>query len=121
MHQHNAAIAVMISLALSACTKPADVSRPLSEGADKNAKIEVKDTADGFTVDVRYSRYQFVPEAGPLLTACRSIATGRINEEAKRRGREILPLDEQQIRVSTGRNIVNARTSCRAFAEVRWK
>ena len=106
---------------LAACTTPADVSRPLSEGGDKNAKIEVKDTATGFTVDVRYSRYQFVPEAGALLVACRSIATGRAAEEAKRRGREIQPIDEQAIRVSTGRNILNARTSCRAFVEANWK
>ncbi|TNE41645.1 MAG: hypothetical protein EP321_03245 [Sphingomonadales bacterium] len=106
---------------LCACTTPADVSRPLSAGSDKNAKIDIQDTATGFTVDVRYSRYQFMPEADALLFACRSILTARAYEEAKLRGREIEPINEQQIRVSTGRNIINGRTACRAFAEAKWQ
>ncbi|MBJ6121379.1 hypothetical protein [Sphingomonas mollis] len=109
------------ALAAAACTHPADVSHPLTEVADKNAHFAVKDTAAGFTVEVRYSRYQFVPEAGALLVACRSLATSRAYDEAKQRGKEIEPINEQTIRVSTGRNILNARTSCRAFAEARWK
>jgi hypothetical protein len=35
-------------------------------------------------------------------------------------GREIEPINEQTIRASTGRNIINARTACRAFAEAKW-
>ncbi|QGP77772.1 hypothetical protein [Sphingobium sp. CAP-1] len=106
---------------LAACTKPADVSRPLTAGGDKNAKFTIKETASGFTVDLRYSRYQFVPEAGALIAACKSIATTRAYEEAKQRGREIQPINEQTLRVSTGRNIINARTACRAFVEAVWK
>lgn len=109
------------ALALSACTHPADVSRPLTEVPDKNAKFTLHDTPTGFTVEVRYSRYQFVPEASALLVACRSLVLARAHDEAKRRGREIEPIDEQTVRVSTGRNIVNARTACRAFAEAKWK
>jgi hypothetical protein len=112
---------VATMLAITACTHPADVSRPLLEAGDKNAKTEVKVTPTGFTVAVRYSRYQFVPETSALITACRSIAVGRAAEEAKQRGREIEPIAEDAIRVSTGRKILNARTSCRAFADVRWK
>lgn len=112
--------ALATALALTACTTPADVSRPLTDGGDKNAKVQITDTATGFTVNVRYSRYQFMPETSALLVACRSITTARAYEEAKRRGREIEPINEQTIRVSTGRNIVNARTACRAFAEARW-
>ena len=114
-------LALCAAAALSACTHPADVSRPLTEVADKNAKFTVKDTPTGFTVEVRYSRYQFVPEMSALLVACRSLVTSRAYDEAKGRGREIEPINEQTIRVSTGRNIVNARTACRAFAEAKWK
>jgi len=106
---------------LSACTTPADVSKPLTAGGDKNAKFAIKDTASGFTVDLRYSRYQFIPEADALLVACRAIATSRAYEEAKQRGREIHSINEQTIRVSVGRNIVNGRTACRAFVEAIWK
>ena len=114
------ALAMALS-SLTACTHPADVSRPLTEVADKNAKFMVDNTPTGFTVEVRYSRYQFMPEMDALLVACRSLVTSRAYDEAKQRGREIEPISEQTIRVSTGRNIINARTSCRAFAEAKWK
>ncbi len=109
------------ALAAAACTHPADVSRPLTEVADKNAKFKVRDVPTGFTVEVSYSRYQFVPETGALLVACRSLVTARAYDEAKGRGRQIQPINEQTIRVSTGRNILNAHTSCKAFAEAQWK
>lgn len=109
------------ALGLSGCTTPADVSRPLTEVADKNAHFTLKNTPTGFSVEVRYSRYQFVPEMSALLVTCRSLLTTRAYDEAKARGREIQPINEQEIRVSTGRNIVNARTKCRAFVEARWK
>ncbi len=109
------------AFAVAACTHPADVSRPLTEVADKNAHFTVKDVPGGFTVEVHYSRYQFVPEASALLVACRSLVTARAYDEAKARGREIEPINEQTIRVSTGRNIVKARTACRAFAEAHFK
>lgn len=114
-------LAVSTFAALTGCTHPADVSRPLTEVADKNAHFTVKNTSAGFTVEVRYSRYQFVPEASALLVACRSLVTARAYDEAKARGREIQPINEQTIRVSTGRNIIKARTACRAFAEAHWK
>jgi hypothetical protein len=115
------ALALSALAALAGCTTPADVSHPLTEVADKNAQFTVKNTADGFSVEVRYSRYQFVPEASALLVACRSLVTSRAYDEAKTRGREIEPINEQTIRVSTGRNIIKARTACRAFAEAHWK
>jgi len=114
-------IVAITALALAACTHPADVSRPLTEVADKNAHFTVKNTSAGFTVEVRYSRYQFVPEASALLVACRSLVTTRAYDEAKARGREIQPINEQTIRVSSGRNIIKARTACRAFAAAKWK
>ena len=108
-------------IAVTACTHPADVSHPLTEVADKNAHFTVQDIPGGFSVEVRYSPYQFVPEASALLVACRSLVTARAYDEAKTRGREIEQINEQTIRVSTGRNIVKARTACRAFAEAHFK
>ena len=114
-------LALSATLALTACTQPGDVTRPLGEGQHNDAKIEVKDLPDGFSIYVRYNRYQFIPESGALLVACRSIATARAYEEAKNRGREIDPINEQTIRVSTGRNGVLGLTYCRAFAEAHFK
>jgi hypothetical protein len=109
------------ALAITACTHPADVASPASEVADKNARFTIKDTAAGFTIEVRYSRYQFLPETSALLVTCKSLVTSRAYDEASRRGREIEQINEQTIRVSAGRNIIKARTACRAFAEAQWK
>ena len=108
-------------LALAGCTTPADVSAPIGTGKDADAAVTVRDTSRGFSVDVTYRRYQFIPETSAVLTTCRSTAIARINEEARNRGREIEPLAEQDIRVSTGRNGVLGFTNCRAFAEATWK
>jgi predicted small secreted protein len=111
----------LLAMALAACTTAADVSKPIEAGKGNDAKVQIIDTADGFNVDVKYSRYQMIPESSALLVACRSMATARAYEEAKTRGKEIEPINEQTIRVSTGRNGLLGLTSCRAFAEAHWK
>ena len=90
-------------------------------GFDAETDLVCDCGATGFTVEVRYSRYQFVPELGALITACRSLVIARVADEARARGRAVEPVDEATVRVSTGRNIVNARSACRAFAEARWR
>lgn len=114
-------LAVGAVLALGACTTPADVSMPIGTGQNADAVVTVEDTARGFTVDVTYRRYQMIPETSAVLTTCRSTAMARVAEEARNRGREIQPLSEQDVRVSTGRNGLLGFTSCRAFAEAIWK
>lgn len=114
-------LSIIAIATLAACTTAADVSKPIDAGKGQDAKVKVIDTADGFNVDVKYSRYQMIPESSALLVACRSIVTARAYEEAKARGREIEPINEQTVRVSTGRNGLLGLTSCRAFLEARWK
>ena len=113
--------ALAMVLALAACTHPADVSRPLTEVGDKNAHFQLVEAPTGFTVEVRYSRYQMIPETSALLVACRQLVMARAYDEAKRRNKQIEPLNEQTVRVSAGRNGVTGRTACRAFVEARWQ
>jgi hypothetical protein len=115
------ALALSATLALAACTTPADVSKPIGAGKGNDAKVVVSDTPAGFNVDVKYSRYQMIPETSAVLTVCRSTAIARVAEEAKSRGRKVEPLAEQNVRVSSGRNGILGLTSCRAFAEATWK
>jgi hypothetical protein len=72
------------TLAISARTHPSDKPRPLTEVAYKNAHSTVKNTAAGLTVEVRYSRFQFVSEMGVLLVACRPLITARANQSKAR-------------------------------------
>jgi hypothetical protein len=108
------------ALAVAGCTHPRDVSRPLTV-TDKGADFTINNTPTGFSVEVRYSRHQFVPDANVLLDECRSLVTARAYEEAKNRAREIQPINEQAIRTSAGRNILLGRTSCSAFVETMWR
>lgn len=121
MPMNTKTLVLSTTLALTACTTPADVSKPIGAGRGNDAKVVVADTPGGFTVDVKYSRYQMIPETSAVLTVCRSTAIARVAEEAKSRGREIEPLAEQNVRVSSGRNGILGLTSCRAFAEATWK
>ncbi len=51
----------------------------------------------------------------------RQFATARAYDEAKAKGREIEPVNDRTVWVSTGCNIVTARTACRAFVKARFK
>ncbi len=84
-------------------------------------KTSVKETTGGFSVEVSYSRYQFIPKTGALITACKSIALASARDEAAARSRAIQTLSNDDVRVSTGRNILSARTRCRAFVDAKWK
>ena len=52
---------------------PADVAQQMSDDNNQNAKFEIKNTASSFTIDLRYSRYQFVPALEAILVECRSL------------------------------------------------
>jgi len=111
----------LLILTAGACTTPSDVSQPLSSVPDKNAKTSVKDIPGGFSVDVSYSRYQFIPETGAVITACKSIALAQVRDVSTGRSRAVQTLSSDDVRVSTGRNGLTGHTSCRAFVEAKWR
>jgi hypothetical protein len=113
-------LVLIAALAVAGCTHARDVSQPLTV-TDKGAEFTVKDTPGGFSVEVKYSRYQFAPNPTDLLAECRALVTARVREDAKTRGREIEPLNEQAIRTSAGRNMFLGRSSCSGFTEATWK
>ncbi|SNB67765.1 hypothetical protein SAMN07250955_10643 [Arboricoccus pini] len=100
----------------SACTQPEQAG-----GADANATYHVADTADGFTLSLDYSRYQFIPETDALIASCKSALLSRAYEVAEERGRELEPINEQRIKVSTGRNGVTGITSCAASVPASYR
>lgn len=112
---------LLLTLAAGACTTPSDVSQPLGAAPDKNAKTSVKELPNGFSVDVSYSRYQFIPETGAIITACKSIALARVRDVATSRSRAVQALSGDDVRVSTGRNGLKGTTTCRAFVEAKWQ
>ncbi len=71
----HATLVAAVSLALSGCATPVKYTSGPTAQHDKNTKYTVDDRSDGFTLNVYYSRYQFVPESGAVADACRSQAT----------------------------------------------
>lgn len=115
-------LALSATLALAACTHPADVTRPQPAMANPDTgKFIVNDLPTGFSVEVSYSHYQFVPNMSEMHDACASLIRSRVAEEATRRGRAIEPIGDQAIRVSTGRNLFLGVSSCRGFVQATWK
>lgn len=83
---------------------------------DKNTQYTLADHPGGFKIEVRYARYQFIPESGAVERACRSAVTSVAYHVADQRGRKLLPINEQRIELSMGRNGFTGITSCRALA-----
>lgn len=99
---------------LSACASPVKYSDGPMSRYDKNTDVEIADSVDGFTVNLRYARYQFVPESDAVSVACKQQATSIAWEHARKAGRTIKPINDQEVRISMGRNGVTGITSCTA-------
>jgi hypothetical protein len=116
-----ALLVVLLALSVSGCATPVKQSNaPLSK-YDKNTDYGIEPRQDGFGISIYYSRYQFVPESDAVATACKQALTSIAWEHGEKQGKEILPINEQAIRLSMGRNGVSGITSCSAFATVKWK
>ena len=110
----------LFSLLLIGCATPVrHINIPLAS-YDKNTKYGVEDNSDGFNITVFYSRYQFIPESDAVATACKSILTSIAWEIAEKKEKKILPINEQIIRLSMGRNGLTGITSCQASVVVQW-
>ena len=106
---------------ISGCAKPVrHMNIPLST-YDKDTKFGIEQRQDGFGITVYYSRYQFIPESSAVATACKSQLTALAWEHSDKTGKPIVPVNEQRIRISMGRNGLLGITSCRAAAIVKWK
>lgn len=110
-----------IALMLTSCaTAVRQSTAPLSQ-YDKNTQYGIEERPDGFGISVYYSRYQFIPESDAVALACKQALTSIAFEHADKQGRDILPINEQAIRISMGRNGLSGITSCSAYAPARWK
>ena len=106
---------------LAGCATPVKYTSAPMGTYDKNTDYSVTDREDGFTVDIRYARYQFIPESGAVGDACKAQATALAWEIARKRGRAIDKINDQEVRVSMGRNGFSGITSCTANVPVYYK
>lgn len=109
------------ALLLTGCSSPKRLAKVPLTDYDKYTKYGVKERPDGFEITVFYSKHQFIPESSVIVAATKSAATAIAYEIAETKGRKIKPINEQRIKVSTGRNGLSGKTSCLAVAIVEWE
>lgn len=112
---------IFFIILLSACATPVSHTNIPMTKYDKDTEYAIEEREDGFSITVYYSRYQFIPESGAVATACKSMLTSLAWEIADKKGKEIEQINEQQIRISMGRNGITGITSCQAYAIAKWK
>lgn len=111
----------LVALLVASCSAPVNFASGPYRALDEDTQYHVADRPGGFVISVEYSRYQFIPSATALIEACRSALTSAAYQVAEQRGRRIAPINEQRIRVDTGRNIVTAVSSCTATVPVEYQ
>jgi hypothetical protein len=110
-----------VLLCMAGCATPVEYGTQPKATLDRDTRYTVDERPDGFTASVSYDRYQFIPETAAVMAACKSALMALAYDVADRRGRKIEPLNEQRIRISTGRNGLTGITSCEASVPAVWK
>lgn len=104
-------VLIAVCLVLCSCATPVGYTEQPLQRADKDTTFRLDEHADGFTVTVYYSRYQFVPESDAVAMAGKSALLSKAYEIADARGKRIAPINEQRIKMSMGRNGLSGITS----------
>jgi hypothetical protein len=122
MKQILIAIGAIAIMALAAgCTQPLNAeSEPLMSQYNRDTKYKTTPNEGGFELSIYYSRYQFIPESSAVALACRQALMQISHEVAARQGRRLLPINEQRMSVSLGRNGLTGITSCTASVPVEY-
>lgn len=86
---------------------------------DKDTKYSIVDETDGFSVFVYHSVYQFIPNELAVQQAAKQNAMAIAYEHSDYVGKGIQEINEQRIKMSSGRNgltgVTTASVSLRAF------
>lgn len=115
------AIAIVLISTLGGCATPVGYTNKPMQTYDKDTEYRIEKRDNGFTINVYYSRYQFIPESNALIEACKSSLTSIAYEHAESLGKKIEKINEQRIKLSMGRNGLSGITSCSAKVPVTFK
>lgn len=112
-------ILLVVPLCLAACeTVPPP---PPPSATSQNVTHRVDDSADGFTVSITYSQYQFVPDGGAVEAAGKIALVNLVHETARQRGKAIERINNDDIFGSISRNGLTGMTSWSGSARAQYK
>ena len=114
-------ITAVLACLLAGCTPPRRYTSAPMTTYDRHTQYAVEDRKNGFVLTVSYSRFQLLPEAGPVAAACKRALTALGQAIAEQRGRPIEPIEERDIRLSFDHNAYTGMTFCSAQARAKWK
>ncbi len=114
-------IVLVISFSLISCTTPLRYTDKPLQPYDRDTQYRIDETYNGFDITVYHSRFQFYPELTAIALGCKSALTSIAYEYAQKKNRNIKPINEQMIKISTGRKIGAGITSCSATVQVQYQ
>jgi hypothetical protein len=114
-------IVLVISLGLISCTTPMRYTDKPLQPYDRDTQYRIDEIGNGFVITIYYSRFQFYPDITALALTCKSTLTSMAYDYAQKKNRNIKPINEQMIKISTGRNIAARITSCSATVQCNTK
>lgn len=88
---------------------------------DMDTEYTVSYVPEGFTLMVNYRYDSFTVRSSVVAKACKGALANVANSLAQRRQRQIEPLNEQRISVTTSRSWWGRVTACTATAPIVWK
>jgi len=114
-------LGAVAAMTLMGCTTPTQYTDQPMLPFDKDTEYAIAHTDHGFIVSVRYAKFQLNAEGAAAMLVCKQQLTAVAHDFAKKQGRRIKPVNEQAIKISTGRNVPALFiTSCTANVEVEW-
>ncbi len=117
----NAILAVLVVMSLAGCATAQRQSDIALDRSAPNSDYGIMTKPDGFEIEVKYARYQFIPESEAVATACKSQLLALAYQYADSEKRQIEPINEQRVSLSMGRNGLSGMTTCRAHGVATWK
>src|SRR5262249_20304361 len=103
---------VCVGLLVAACGGPIRLVEGTYQRLDPQTEYLVEERPDGLLISVVLREYQFVSDQGDVRRECRSTLTSLAHAQAERRGRRLQPINDERMRLTTGRQIPGGITWC---------
>ena len=107
MRPSRAMVLILMLVTVSACTTiPARFTQDPGISESGGYRIE-EETSHGFTLEVFYKAYSFLPNPDPAIQEARAYFSRIALELAKRKGKTIRPFSTADLHASATRNIMD--------------
>ena len=114
-------IIALISLLAAGCAGVVDYSRGNLVRYDENTRYHIKQLPSGMQVSVRTDVYQFIPIPSSVTEQGMSSLRFIAREQAAKLGKSIKPILDEDVKFSSGRDILTGTTSWSGTAIVMFQ